>query len=184
LALFFYDSNKPIVLAYWAVFVITVSIVIFTYNKLAILKDGGNQSNTTNQKQTALFYIFIGLAIVLISQVVTIFGGNHIELGNLFSRFCFPSFLGSNMAIAGGVVLLNINAPKRNAIFIGILTSSAAATQFYYCSTFAKEQRSLKDFFYQMSWRMPDVKKGTSFVMDYNPQIDPSSLNFFPFGSC
>jgi hypothetical protein len=94
----------------------------------------------------------------------------HIELIFPWDRFTLMTMLGTSLLIAG---LLDILIKKRwlAAAILGIVVGVAAGMQFQHRLIYRQEWLSQKNFFWQMAWRAPGIRTGTTIFTSEIPFI-------------
>jgi hypothetical protein len=129
--------------------------------------------------------IWIGLGAVIFGLFPVILVGRSVDFKS-FSRYTLIASIGA--AILWPVVLSYIaNTRLRNALF-GILIFSALLT--HYANGFVKahETEQMNQFWWQVSWRIPQMEQGTTLLVNY-PDITveedyfvwgPANLIYYP----
>jgi hypothetical protein len=86
--------------------------------------------------------------------------GLTLDLTFPWDRFFLPMMIGSSILIVGIIALIpRLQIPK--TIFIGVLIGLAIAFQYQVATTFRRDWNAQKNFFWQLTWRIPALKPGT-----------------------
>jgi hypothetical protein len=101
-----------------------------------------------------------GWQAVLLGALTLLAGGIPFWIAHLPLTLVFP-WNRFTLALMPGSVLLLVGLFEILIILIGILVSLAAGWQFYNANTFRREWESSRDFFWQLSWRIPGLKPNT-----------------------
>jgi hypothetical protein len=122
----------------------------------------------TNPRKEALSFIWIGLvACVLAGWSIWL---PELVIGTKFSadRFSLVFLPGSALILAGMIGLL----PARSLfpwLMVALLVSVAAGQQFITANAFRKDWEFQQRFFWQLSWRVPELKAGTLLLAEGLP---------------
>ena len=84
----------------------------------------------------------------------------RIELFFPNDRFTTPLMVGASLLLGGFIALI----PRRrflSAILVSVLVGLAASMHFQGAIGYRQEWRALKDWFWQLSWRAPQIEPGT-----------------------
>jgi hypothetical protein len=130
---------------------------LFNLSKQQIASKNINQSNTN---LWALQAILIGCLSLFLAGIPVWMTDLRIELFFPYDRFTLPMMPGTALLIVGLVTLL-IRNKLSNLIIISVLIGLAAGMHYQSALNFRKEWLTVRDFFWQMSWRMPGIEPGT-----------------------
>ncbi len=108
-----------------------------------------------------------GWKAVLLGSLCLLAGGIPFWIANLpltlvfpWNRFTLALMPGSVLLIVG-LLEVFIRTSRQKVILVSILVSLAAGWQFYNANTFRREWELSRDFFWQLSWRVPGLKENT-----------------------
>jgi hypothetical protein len=160
----------------WVILLSTAGGIIFVYNKL-VRKKNVSLFIQDDQKKLACMFMVLGLLLVVLGQIPIFIIGAHIVQETQDSRFGLAAVVGSSMFVAGAVVYLS-RQYKYAVILTAVLVAGGAACQYRNSYSFKEEQNYNKNFFYQLAWRAPHIKKGTAFFLDYNPVTNGASTHY------
>ncbi len=159
--------NIPAIFAYEPVTILKYTLIILAAGILAFLflvKLDTPASNTGGDLSARPRW---GLQALLIGVFALLVGGLPIWVTNLrmelffpWDRFTLTMMLGASLLVAG---LIEILARKRwqSAILAGVLVGLAAGMHYQSALTYRKEWLSVKEFFWQLTWRAPSIQPGT-----------------------
>ncbi|NMB59424.1 MAG: hypothetical protein GYA12_09665 [Chloroflexi bacterium] len=144
---------------YWLA---VLAMFIFTFiflTKVRLLPAESNEEMIEPQKW--------GWQAVLLGVLALLVGGIPFWIANLpltlvfpWNRFTLALMPGSVLLLIGLFEVL-IRTSRQKIILTGILVSLAAGWQFYNANTFRREWEASRDFFWQLSWRIPGLKPNT-----------------------
>jgi len=91
-----------------------------------------------------------------------------LRMGFPQDRFTLPVAVGGSLILAG---LIDLLAKKRahKAIILGLAVALAAGFHFNTALNYRQDWNTLRDFFWQLTWRAPSVQPNTLFLSDSLP---------------
>ncbi len=106
--------------------------------------------------------LWLGVAWVLITSIPIIMAGREVTFGASLDRFSFPGSLGAVMILVSFLFTLN-SRHFRWGVFgaIGIL---AMMTQVINTTNYANQAETVRKFWWQLSWRVPQLERQTVLV--------------------
>ncbi len=108
-----------------------------------------------------------GWKAVLLGGMCLLAGGIPFWIANLPLTLVFPWDRFTLALMTGSVILLVgllevfIRTSRQKIVLFSILISLASGWQFYNANTFRREWEISRDFFWQLSWRVPGLKPNT-----------------------
>ncbi len=139
---------------------ILTATVIHVISTKTFVKQNDDQQDCLWSRETfiiGLFTVFGGLFPVILAN-------RHIDFSD-YSRYTLP-------AMAGGIMILTSILAKiksgivRNAIVI-FLAITAGMTHYANATNSVAEADATRNFWWQVAWRIPELKSGTSLAIDY-----------------
>ncbi|MGE5072763.1 MAG: hypothetical protein ACM3MF_04980, partial [Anaerolineae bacterium] len=122
--------------------------------------------NETEGHNGALWIIALGLIAMLLAGGPFWLTGLEITLGHPANRFTLPFMLGVSLLIGGLLEYL----PRQARIAIAtVLIALAAGSQALSADAFRRDWTTQKALFWQMFWRAPGIKPGTTLLMNEGP---------------
>ena len=124
--------------------------------------------NPTGGRKVALQLLAAGTLALLLAGGPFWIAQVPIHLYFPTSRFLVSFMLGSSLVFAGLLALI----PGRRSIPLVVLTllvAFAVGRQFQNANTFRRDQNTMRALFWQMSWRIPELKPGTTVLINDLP---------------
>jgi hypothetical protein len=142
-----------------------------------------DESNFTDNPSKWLFWM--GTICVIFALAPSVFGERAVNFAS-YSRFAYPAAIGAVLIIWSFVLLVQdiYIQGLLIAIFLGISVTLHAANSIYYVQMW----QSVNNFWWQTSWRIPQIKPETLIVAnysnapiteDYNVRV-PADLIYYP----
>jgi hypothetical protein len=105
-----------------------------------------------------------GLIVAVAGLLPVIMVNRRADFGD-YSRYLLASAAGAAM-VATALIYLLENKHVRT-VFISLLVLAATLTHYSNAVQAVQETRNRQDFWWQVSWRVPDIQTGTTLVADY-----------------
>ena len=128
--------------------------------------------------------IWIGLGLLVFGLLPVILVGRTVDFKN-FSRYTLIASAGA--AVLWPLGLSYISNVKLQNIFFGILIVSASLTHYANGLMHARDTKAMRDFWWQVSWRIPQLEPGTTLVTYYSVAAEedyftwgPANLIYYP----
>ncbi|HNE04600.1 MAG TPA: hypothetical protein PLT08_08790 [Anaerolineales bacterium] len=151
------DITLSIVLA-----VIVTLLVVFAEKQIkqsAETKDeGGKQAKVTNEA-----LILGGLGMIL-GVLPVVMANRYVNISG-FSHYGLPASLAAAVFMAGIIEIIALSS-VRKAVLYGVIVF-ASLSHFGIATNAAMEEKALQEFWWQVSWRVPDIQPGTTLVIYY-----------------
>lgn len=116
--------------------------------------------------------IIIGLFAILVGGLPVWFVNRQISLAGLGDRYTLPAMLGACLLMAGLIHTL-IRTRLQQFMIIGVMVGLAVGFHFRNANRFRQDWSNQKSLYWQLSWRAPGLKPGTSVVIDKRPVSVP-----------
>jgi hypothetical protein len=146
-------------------------------------KDSHSTENRTgsNWIQQAMLGGFLAMSAGVIPVILA---NRSVTMGD--SRYALASLPGTVMMLVAGLYLLNSQRLRMG--LVGLLVFLSASTHFGNAIEHVYQADSLRDFWWQVSWRAPSIEAGTNLVVSYSlmqaPENyviwAPANLIYFP----
>jgi hypothetical protein len=146
--------------------IFTAGIGVFIILFLGLIGSGtqsDSQSDHTGTPWTRQA-IWGGLAAAIIGFIPVIISDRTVEFN--FSRYTMASAPGAVMILVAGISL--INSRRTQLGFVSLLAFMAVTTHVGNAINAAYEADSLREFWWQVSWRAPQIERGTTLVAAYS----------------
>jgi hypothetical protein len=154
----------------WAIVLISIAIVGFYLSRITLVKDVGKSVETERQFHWPRQAILFGLFAILCGGLIFWFANLQVKLDGTYDRYTLPLMLGSCILIVGLIELI-IRTRVQRIIVISILVGLAVGFHFRNANLYRQDWIRAKDLIYQISWRMPGLRDGTSLLMIKPPLL-------------
>jgi len=116
--------------------------------------------------------ILIGLVAIILGGSPVWFMGRRVnfDVNSDANRYTLAMMFGACIFLVGLIQLI-IKSQRQRIVLLGIITGLAVGFHFRNANRFANDWSTQRSLFWQLSWRVPDLKPGTSLLLDA-----PSSL--------
>jgi hypothetical protein len=135
---------------------ITLSLVIIVFITCVIYL---LRSKISNESNHALFLIGTGTVGILLGRIPSWAAGLPLVLQSINDRFMVSMMVGGVLFITG--VLELIRHEKARIILSALLIAFEVGQQFYNANIFRRDWEKQREFYWQMTWRIPALEKGT-----------------------
>jgi hypothetical protein len=160
-----------------AVLVLAAAWVAFSHNP----KPGNEQSDQKSGWKREMLWLGIGLILFGLLPVILV--GRFVDFKN-YSRYTLIASIGA--ALLWAIGLSAINARLRS-ILLSLLLLSASLTHYANGLAHAHDTEAVRNFWWQVSWRIPQLETGTTLVANYPVTAEedyfiwgPASLIYHP----
>ena len=116
------------------------------------------------ERRDAITLILLGIFALLLAGIPFWITGLPVSLGFPANRASLPFMLGSVFILVGCLALL----PRKNLrIFLfALLIAFSAGRQFLWADEFRRDWNVQKNFFWQLSWRIPAIEEDTVILLN------------------
>ena len=121
--------------------------------------------------------LWVGLVSAAAGLVPVILVNRHVEFFSL-SRYTLASSVGAAMAVVA--MLSYLSSPRLRWGLVGLLTGLAVLTHFANAVNLTKEADAVRNFWWQVSWRVPQMRDGTTLAAQFPASI---SEDYFLWGA-
>jgi hypothetical protein len=161
-------AYEPIVGVKYALIVIGTASLCLLY--LAFLGGSYEEADkiSTLRRRWAVQAILVGFFALLVGGVPFWATGLQISLTFTRDRFTLPMMLGASMLVAGLIMLI----PRLRLLRFGLLAMAvglAAGLHYQTALSYRLEWLLQKDFFWQLTWRIPGLQPGTTVLTSDEP---------------
>ena len=143
----------------------------------------GDSEDNANDWRVEAFWL--GLSVAIVGLIPVIFANRQIVFPGL-SRYSLVSSVGVAMLMLASLYYLS--AASLRKFFLATLIVLAISTQNSYSALSAQETAAMREFWWQVSWRVPQLETNTTLMINYS-QIavaeeyfawSPANLIYFP----
>jgi uncharacterized membrane protein len=138
-----------------------------------------------NENDWRVEAFWLGLSVAIVGLIPVIFANRQIVFPGL-SRYSLVSSVGVAMLLLASLYYLS--AANLRKFFMATLIVLAISTQNSYGALSAKETASIREFWWQVSWRVPQLETNTTLMINYSQVAlaeeyfawSPANLIYFP----
>jgi len=143
---------------------ITLMIIVSFYlSKLDFQDTNDNQRNSQQIDKVAIQMLILGFFGLFVGRIPSWAAGFPLRIEFPWDRLILPMMLGSSIAFIGLIDFFG-KGKFRKIIFFSFFVSLAISQQFVISNTYKRDWENVQEFLWQLKWRMPDVKPGTSLI--------------------
>lgn len=136
---------------------LVLAILKLLYDQALFVEESENE----NWQKEALW---LGFFVVITTLLPVALVNRHITFEE-YSRYGLPAMLGGIFILAGIIFSLRENLFR--AVVVYLLIFSAALTHYANAAVATNATASLREFWWQVSWRAPQIEEGTTLVAHY-----------------
>jgi len=142
---------------------------IFLFYIVAKITNKSKAQETIKEiHQWAKISILLGLLVIFFSGIPFFAVQYQLKLSFPYDRLSLPMILGSCLLIIGASFLI-FNNPMTQKIFLSIVIGFSIGAQFLNANTYREDWDNLREFFWQLQWRVPDMEKETMLLTNKLP---------------
>jgi hypothetical protein len=166
-----------------------IAAILLLWGSFVLSKkqDDANKPNIVSSVQWQLEAIWLGLAGVVAGVLPVIVANRFVNLAG-YSHYALPASLASGVVVVGLIFLIRARDDVRFGV-ASILVLLAVLTHYTASLRVLHEERVIAAFWQQMLWRAPEIKAGTTLVVNY-PSVNfaedvdavagPANFLYFP----
>lgn len=166
----------------WFIGIIITAIVLFAV--WVFLKKETTNEITKNNHNWKIEATWLGIVMVVFGLFPVILVGREVDFKS-FSRYALAPSVGVVLLWQAG--LGYINSQKLKNFFLFILITLSSLTHYANGLTKAQETQATRDFWWQVSWRIPQLGTGTTLIAHYAVAAEedyftwgPANLIYYP----
>ncbi|MGQ0811353.1 MAG: hypothetical protein ACT4OO_09035 [Nitrospiraceae bacterium] len=175
LDLFMFDSIRWVGLG----LALIVAGAAANYMYLATVGSDTERGTSSAAKSSATWAkqaVGIGLFALLAGGLPFWFGNREVKLDSLADRYTLPLMLGSALVLVG-ITLRFTNKRVQQIAVLSVLVGLSVGFHFRNTWQFRQDWLDQKSLFWQLSWRVPGLKPGTSVLADETVVSFPRSYS-------
>lgn len=115
----------------------------------------------------------VGLIAMIVGELPIWYINVSILLNTNHDRFTLPAMLGGCMVLVGGIYLL-LRTPRQRCVLVSLLVGLAISFHCRNANRYRRDWQVQREFFWQLSWRVPGLTPGTAVLIENPPLVAPS----------
>lgn len=151
---------------FYLIIIFTSAIWIYVFGKFFIRNAPDRKIESDRKMSTSL--ILFGILSIILAGIPFFAVKYELLLSFPYDRLVLPMMIGSCLLLLGFIRLVFRSSKNRNIFFITLVAFSIGS-QFLNANQFREDWENLREFFWQMQWRVPDMKSGTMLLTDTLP---------------
>lgn len=140
-----------------------VCMGLFWYYIRSIPRIQNNNKTADSNSRWSVHAIWIGMSIILLTLLVVTLTGRSVSFGLDFSRYTMEASIGVPILIVG--VLYTIFKSRFRQVIIFLLICVSVVTQINNAAIFKTKWGYMRQLWWQMSWRAPQIERGTTLMV-------------------
>ncbi len=144
-----------------------LSVVVALLAIICLLQLGRSKSETFPEETDRTWknqILLIGILTALFSLLPVILVNRHADFGD-YSRYTLASAAGVGMIVT--VLLFLVGSARLRMALVALLVFAASFTHYANAVYAVQETEDVRAFWWQIAWRAPDIKAGTTLVANY-----------------
>lgn len=150
----------------------SIAFVILVVAGLVVFTVTSNKEQDTSEENLPTFhsplptphwFLLIGIVAIFAGRLPSWAAGLPLKIEFDYDRFFVSIMLGASLFIVGLADLL-LKENRTKLVFLSLVIGMSAAYQFTVSNTYRRDWANTQDLFWQMSWRMPALKEGTTIL--------------------
>jgi hypothetical protein len=130
--------------------------------------------------------LVVGFVSCFIGVVPIVIANRYVDFG-FYSHYSLPVSLSGALFLASLVAF--ISPGKMQSVFVSLVVAASALTHYAAATSVVREIEIINSFWWQMYWRAPGIRAGTTLIVDYpvlgfDDQTDniwgPANLLYYP----
>ena len=152
----------------FGIFLLALLSIIFLF--YFIYLNSPDQRKTTDKNVVHFYKLLsiVGIFVLLVAGIPFFVVQLDLQLHFPYDRFTLSMMLGACLFISG-IIFGFIRSRFIQSITLALLMSTSIFTQFQNANTYRLEWKEFRDYFWQLSWRIPQVEPDTIFLTDEMP---------------
>ncbi len=147
---------SPIILFSWSIGIITSLIIIFYISKLP-------KENRSDHNDGISGMILLGCVALFAGGIPVWMLGKQIIIGKWSDRYALAAMVGAVILVVCLAEWLLQTAAQKRWLF-AILIAASISLQIYNCNNYRVDWERQVNLYWQMHWRIPDLKPGTAII--------------------
>jgi hypothetical protein len=162
--------SRTLLLEGFAIGIISVALVRFVWRQLEFVQD----HNVTNWRFEALWFGFVSVIAGLVPIILVNRSVDFI----FYSRYTLAASYGAVILIVSIIYYLENSTLRR--VLISVMVLVAALTHFANGQMAVQVTKAMRDFWWQVSWRVPQLERNTTLIANY--AVGATEEDYFVWG--
>jgi hypothetical protein len=145
---------------YFAVAILSFILILVYLSRLEFSAEGLATEKNKTEDQWAIQAMLIGLVGIFLGRLPSWAAGLPLDMTFPWDRFMVSIMLGSSL-LTVGLIEFFIKTSNRKILLVALLVGISASKQFQNANSFRRALDTERNFFWQLSWRIPGLKPGT-----------------------
>jgi len=165
-----FDFSSPSTWVAWGLVVICAVVVILYLTRLESRTERKVSALTDDRARWTKQAIMIGSLAIILGGFPIWFANRHVnfDINSDANRFTLGMMFGACILLVG-LIQLTIKSQWQRIVILGIVAGLAVGFHFRNANRFRRDWLAQKSLFWQLSWRAPGLKPGTSILVDAPP---------------
>jgi hypothetical protein len=155
------DASSPMMLLSWGLAILAI-IVFCIYLSCVYRKGDENQHATPSWSRQALF---VGIFALLVGMIPVWMTNRQVTDGMYSDRLAIPAMVGASIFVAG-LLYAFLSKWSHRALVLAALVGLSVGLHFRVANDYRWDWTSQERFYWQLFWRAPAIKPGTSFLSE------------------
>jgi hypothetical protein len=160
-----FDFGSRSVWVAWGLVVVSSAAVAIYLARLRPSAGSVDSDDMGDQGRWAKQAIIIGLFAILVGGLPVWFANRQIILDGLFNRYTQPTIFGSCLLVVG-LIQMMIKTQLQRIVIVSAVVGLSVGFHFRNANQYRQDWLIQKSLFWQLSWRAPGLKPGTSVLID------------------
>jgi hypothetical protein len=143
---------------------ISLAVTAISLLVLRLLKSSDDPDGRTTDSPWKQEMLMMGLAWVVVGLIAVIMGNRSVAFP-VYSRYGLVSAAGAILAVVAAISY--ISDQRIQMALLGFLFFSAALTHYGNGYQYAQNARSMRQFWWQVAWRVPQFRDGSTLIANY-----------------
>lgn len=154
----------------------TIALIVMSFVLLFLYLQRHNSREET-PRAFAGAAIVIGLAGILLGRIPSFAAGLPLTLQSSFDRFMISMMLGGTLFIVGWIEMI-LRGQRSKTVVFALLIAIGIGQQFFNANIFRRDWAKQQEIYWQLAWRIPDLKPNTALLTHQMPIDYETDLSF------
>jgi len=141
---------------------ITITLAIYAERRIKLSADENDSGE--NQEQVRKEPLILGSLGMIFGVLPVVFANRSVDIAG-FSHYGLPASIAAAVFMAGFIDLFSSQKIRSMAVYV--IIGFAALSHFGIASNAVTEETALQKFWWQVSWRAPSIREGTTLIVNY-----------------